>query len=230
MTVTLTVRRAAWEAHIAAVAGAVDGLLPVVKGNGYGFGRAVLHPIAATLSDRVCVGTVHELDHVAPGITPVVLTPTLRPPPGASPILTVGHAAHVDALDGWGGRVIVKLRSSMSRYGVTPTELPALLDRAGGLTVDAAALHLPLASDDRRAEIDRWLAVLPAGLPLSVSHLTSDCFAALQVANPGRQISLRVGTALWHGDKSFLHLGADVLDAHSIDTMTPGYHASAVPA
>src|SRR6476469_3128778 len=89
MTVTLSVRRAAWEAHIA---GAVDGLLPVVKGNGYGFGRAVLHPVAATLADRVCVGTVSELDHIPPGVTPIVLTPTLRPPADATPILTVGNA------------------------------------------------------------------------------------------------------------------------------------------
>ena len=78
MTVRLTVQRARWEAHVHSVAAAVDGLVPVVKGNGYGFGRATLHPIAATLSDHVCVGTVHELDGVAGGTAAVVLTPTLR--------------------------------------------------------------------------------------------------------------------------------------------------------
>jgi len=130
MTVRLTVRRAAWERHVAAIAASVDGLLPVVKGNGYGFGRAVLHPVAATLADRVCVGTVSELDHIPLGVTPIVLTPTLRPPADATPILTVGNAAHVDVLDGWGGRVVVKLRSSMRRYGVGPDELPDVLDRA----------------------------------------------------------------------------------------------------
>ena len=122
MTVRLTVQRAAWEAHVGAVAAAVDGLVPVVKGNGYGFGRATLHPVAAGLATRVCVGTVHELDHVAPGVTPVVLTPTLAAPPDDGPILTVGSPAHVDALAGWGGRVVVKLRSSMLRYGVAPDD------------------------------------------------------------------------------------------------------------
>ena len=152
MTVTLSVRRAAWQAHIAEIAGAVDGLLPVVKGNGYGFGRAVLHPIAATLGDRVCVGTVSELDHIAPGVTPIVLTPTLRPPADATPILTVGNATHVDALDGWGGRVVVKLRSSMRRYGVGADELPDVLDRtrATGLTVDGAAAPPPVGRWQRR--------------------------------------------------------------------------------
>ncbi len=53
---------------------------------------------------------------------------------------------------------------------------------------------------------------LPPGLPLSVSHLTPACFATLQRQHPDRRLSLRLGTTLWHGDKSFLHLGADVLD------------------
>ena len=57
------------------VAATVDGLVPVVKGNGYGFGRATLHPLVKGLSDFVCVGTIYELDHVAERVTPIVLTP-----------------------------------------------------------------------------------------------------------------------------------------------------------
>ena len=178
MTVRLTVQRAAWEAHVAAVAGAVDGLLPVVKGNGYGFGRPMLHALAAPLADHVCVGTVHELDHLAADTTPIVLTPTLVPPPTLAPILTVGALEHVAALAGWPGRVVVKLRSSMRRFGVTPDALANLLDAAAaaGLAVEGAALHLPLAGDDhdRIAEIEAWLAVLPDELDLSVSHLSPD--------------------------------------------------------
>ncbi|MFT3851194.1 MAG: alanine racemase [Ilumatobacteraceae bacterium] len=218
MTVRLTVQHDAWERHVTAVAGAVDGLVPVVKGNGYGYGRATLHPIAARLADRVCVGTVHELDHVDPAVTPIVLTPTLTAPASTAPILTVGAPAHVEALDGWPGRVVVKLRSSMSRYGVTPPQLDrfAAAVTADGLTIDGAAIHLPLAGDDatRVGEIEAWLSVLPTGWELTVSHLAADCFAALQRAHPERRLRLRAGTALWHGDKSFLHLGADVLDLH----------------
>ncbi len=221
MTVRLTVQRAAWDAHVAAFAASVDGLIPVVKGNGYGFGRPTLHAHRARLADRVCVGTVHELDHVAAGVTPVVLTPTLVAPASTAPILTVGSPAHVAPLDGWGGRVVVKLRSSMRRYGVAPDGLASLLDTiaAAGLHVDAAAVHLPLAGDDdrRRAEVEAWLALLPTGLALTVSHLAPDAYAALQAAHPDRRIGLRAGTALWHGDKSFLHLGADVLDIASSD-------------
>ena len=45
MALRLTVQRAAWESHIDAIAAGVDGLVPVVKGNGYGFGRQTLHPM-----------------------------------------------------------------------------------------------------------------------------------------------------------------------------------------
>lgn len=235
MTVRLTVQRRAWEDHVAAIAAAVPGLVPVVKGNGYGFGRPVLHPVAAALADRVCVGTVHELGHVAPGVTPIVLTPTLATPTDRRPILTVGSLDHVDVLAGWGGRVVVKLRSSMRRYGVDPAELPALLDAAAaaGLEVDGAAIHLPLAGDDaaRLGEIEAWLAVLPAGMPVSLSHLDPAHFGALRAGHPDRRLQLRAGTALWHGDKSFLHLGADVLDVlRAVGATRAGYHASPVPA
>ena len=73
----LTVQRGAWESHIHSMAASIEGLAPVVKGNGYGFGRATLHPIAQRLSGDVCVGTIHELDGVSDGVTPIVLTPTL---------------------------------------------------------------------------------------------------------------------------------------------------------
>ncbi len=42
MALTLTVDRARWQAHVAAVRAAHPGLVPVVKGNGYGFGRTFL--------------------------------------------------------------------------------------------------------------------------------------------------------------------------------------------
>jgi hypothetical protein len=234
MTVRLTVQRPAWQAHVDALADAVRGLLPVVKGNGYGFGRAALHPVVATFATRVCVGTVHELDGIPAGMVPIVLTPSLHPPPDTVPILTVGAFHHVEALRGWGGRVVLKLASSMHRYGVRPDDVDDVvraLHRAG-LRLDSAALHLPLAGDDteRRREIEAWLAVLPGSWPLSVSHLTPEHFADVRNAHPDRRFELRLGTALWHGDKSFLHLTADVLDVATDHVTVAGYRHSPIAA
>ncbi|HEY0519663.1 MAG TPA: alanine racemase [Ilumatobacteraceae bacterium] len=238
MALRLTVHKAAWESHIDSVAAAVDGLVPVVKGNGYGFGRATLHPLVKGLSDYVCVGTTYELDHVHDRVTPVVLTPSLVPPPtthsGLPPIMTIGNERDVAALRSWRGRVIVKLQSSMRRYGTTPTALPALIDAivGGGLGHVGYALHLPLAGcdDDRVAEVETWIEHLDAHVPLWLSHLQPDSYAALRARHPDHQFRLRSGTALWHGDKSFLQLHADVVAVNPVAAgERAGYHLTEVP-
>ena len=236
MALRLTVQRAAWQAHVDHVAATVDGLVPVVKGNGYGFGRATLHPLIKGLSDYVCVGTIHELDNVSERVTPVVLTPTLiRPPLAAVPaILTIGSLHDVEALAGWRGRVIVKLQSSMHRYGTTPDELQTLVTAAtdGGLDIVGYALHLPLASNDfdRVTEVDAWLPHVDPLSPLWLSHLQPSSYADLRVRHPDRQFHLRLGTALWHGDKSFLQLHADVAAVHAVRSgERAGYHLTEIP-
>lgn len=234
MTLLLTVDAVAWRDHVDRVARHTPGLIPVVKGNGYGFGRRPLGEIAATLADTVAVGTIHELGDVPAGVTALVLTPTRRPPEDPTPIMTVGARAHVDALAGWPGRVVVKLASSMGRFGVAADELGELTRhiRRTGLDIAAFGLHLPLAGgDDRRAdEIGRWLELLDVDDELWVSHVCVDGYAALLDAWPERHLRIRVGTALWHGDKAPLHLGADVLDVHPVrGGATVGYRLVTVP-
>ena len=235
MTVRLTVRRAAWDRHVRTTAAAIDGLVPVVKGNGYGFGRATLHTLASALADEVCVGTVHELDHLQDGVTPIVLTPTRRPPMRSDAVLTVGSLDDVTALHDWHGSVLIKLRSSMLRFGVGPDDLAALVASIGaeGLTIAGASIHLPLVGtdDDRLDEIDGWLPPLDVAWPVYVSHLSSQSFVRLQRSHPGRTFRLRAGTALWHGDKSFLHLGADVIAVQPVDgAEVAGYRGRPIAA
>lgn len=240
MTLRLTVHRAAWMAHVRDVADAYGpGLVPVVKGNGYGFGRPALHEVAGTIGRRVGVGTVHELGDVPQGIEAVVLTPTLHPPEGhPDAVLTVGSIDHVRALAGWRGRVTVKLASSMRRYGTTPADLPALLGAVAdaGLEVDSFSLHLPLAGEDhdRLAEVEQWLHHLTQWpeLPLSVSQLAPESFHSLREKNPGRELRVRVGTALWLGRPrgGFFHLGADVVQARPVSAGEPvGYRRTPAP-
>ena len=265
MTVRLTVDRAAWMAHLRSTAAAYgDGLVPVVKGNGYGFGRPLLHDLltgdlltgdllardtatgdpgtgdtgtgdAATRPGMVCVGTVHEVHDVPAASTPVVLTPTLTAPGDSRAVLTVGSIDHVHALAGWHGSVIVKLASSMRRYGATPDELGPLLAAVtgAGLQLEAFGVHLPLAGNDtaRLAEIRAWLPHLPPDALLWVSHLEPSSFEQLRGAHPTRRFRVRIGTALWHGvpRRGFLHLSADVLQLQQVRAGdTAGYFHSPV--
>lgn len=237
MTVRLTVRRADWLRHVHDTATAYGpDLVPVVKGNGYGFGRPALHDLARDFAGEVCVGTMHELADVPAEMTPIVLTPTLQVPDTTRPLLTVGHPTHARALHGWQGRVFVKLASTMRRHGVLPDELPALSAEieAAGPTVAGYALHLPLAGDDtaRLAEVEAWLPHLPRGASLWVSHLSPASYTALTDRHPERPFRIRVGTALWHGRPKgpFLHLSADVLDTHPIRAGEPaGYFHTPAP-
>jgi alanine racemase len=226
VTVRLTVDTEVWRAHVDRTARALPGLVPVVKGNGYGFGRGPLSAIAAELADTIAVGTVHELDHVPAGTTAVVLTPTRHAPAEPSPVLTIGSTDHVRVLAGWSGRVIVKLASSMRRFGATREELGALTAAARGadLEIVGFAVHPPLAgSDDEHVdEISGWLDLLDPADEVWVSHLSPGAYRDLRDAWPDRRFRIRAGTALWHGDKSSLHLGADVLDVRPVHA---GEHA-----
>ena len=217
MALRLTVRRAAWESHIDSVAAHVDGLVPVVKGNGYGFGRATLHPLIKSLSDFVCVGTIYELDGVADRVTPIVLTPSLGPPP-----TTVERALPRDdrrlgrrrrrARRTGTAESIVKLQSSMRRYGATPAELE-YADRRRYEHAGLDGRRLRAAPPAGRHDHDRLAEV--EGVARRTSIRSSRCGSATcsrspttrcERGHPDRRFRLRIGTALWHGDKSFLHL------------------------
>lgn len=235
MTVRLTIDEGAWRAHVQSVLSSVDGLVPVVKGNGYGFGRAMLFRQASTFAGEVAVGSVAEAVSVGSGdVQPeaiTVLTPALRLPALLPPnvVLTVGSVEQVHALrdHGWRGRVHVKLMSAMHRYGTDRDHLTLLMNEieAAGLVPFGFMFHPPLLEGLRTeaesvAEIEAWLPYLDPRLPVSVSHIGLAAHRALRSRHQQRVIRLRLGTTLWHGDKSFLHLGADVLDRHTVGPET----------
>ena len=215
MTVSLTVDRTRWSAHLHHTLEQIRAVaipVPVVKGNGYGFGRHALAKIAAEESTTICVGTVHELDGIPDSLTPVVLTPTLAGPT-PSAILTVSNEAHITPLVGSSQRVIIKLAASMHRYGGPSSLVQHALD--SGLDVAGVAIHLPLiATDDERvAEVTALLDPIATSIPAWLSHIDPWLIARLP---DSRTYLLRAGTTLWHGDREALHLSTDVIDLRPI--------------
>lgn len=241
VTVRLTVDEAAWRDHVRATATAPH-LLPVVKGNGYGFGRALLADTAAAFARAIAVGTLHELADVRPDRfeAVVVLTPatTIDGPIPQTAVPTVGRRAHVEVLAaaGWRGRVAVKLASAMHRYGAEPHEFDALVAAVHehGMTPCRYVMHPRLAGPDAApstviAAVEAWLGRLDPSVPLSISHLDRATVTALSHAHPRHGFESRLGTALWHGDKSFFHLSADVVDVRQVRAGTAaGYRGASV--
>ena len=239
VTLRLTVIESAWRAHLAAVLDESEHVVPVVKGNGYGFGRARLIAELAGRHPYVAVGTVHELDQetvaalnaYSCAVLPVVLTPTLHAPPTTDLVLTVGSTAQIDALRGWKGRVLVKLVSAMRRYGGDVSLIAQA--QAAGLEVIGVSIHPPLpqsgeGSPDLTAQITSWLPQIPTEVEIWVSHLTAAQFAELPGTHRYRH---RIGTRLWHGDKSMFSLTAEVLETRAVDAGDlVGYRQVAVPA
>lgn len=226
VTLTLTVDSAAWNRRVDAMAARIEGIIPVVKGNGYGFGREWLAERAALLAPMMAVGTVYEVDSVPSNYSALVLTPALSVPDGLrdNAILTVGSSTHAEAAATVSGQrhVVVKIRSTMNRYGVDADSIDDLISlcRRKGLVVVGVSIHPPLhgSNADHRHEIESLIGSIDPSLPIYVSHLDENEYDIVRANHPERTWNLRVGTSLWHGDKKELSLHADVLDVRTIET------------
>ena len=240
MSLTLTVDGDRWRRHLRTVAEANPGLVPVAKGNGYGFGLGRLARKATWLGvDTLAVGTYDELPDVATRFDGdlLVLTPwrpfgtatELDPAIAERVVHTLGRVADVGALLDHqpGARFVLERLTSMNRHGLSARDLRAAGDvlRERGV-LDAAhlrgvALHLPLAQGSHLSEVHRLLNdVVAADLGTTtvwVSHLTADELAALRTAYADFTIRPRIGTGLWLGDRGALRVTSTVLDVHAVE-------------
>src|SRR3954471_5614615 len=143
MSLTLTVDGERWRAHLRAVAEAPPGLVPVAKGNGYGFtlGRLArrsqwLHDLGLGV-DTVAVGTYDELSHVASRFDGdlLVMTPwrpfeaAVEVDPRLAPRLVHTVSRLEDLTDLLArqpdARLVLERVTSMLRHGLTARELRA---------------------------------------------------------------------------------------------------------
>ena len=237
MTLRLTVESGAWHAHVRDVVASYGDVLPVVKGNGYGFGRAELMPHAQAISRDVAVGTVRELADVSATQRPFVLTPVgvgVDNVARRDAVLAITSTHDLGVLKqlGVANPVVIKIESSMHRYGIAAHEAEDLRKRAeaAGHQVVAWSVHLPLAgSDDSHAsEAIAIASGLTTDLPLHLSHIGA---AVQQVrASIAHHVVMRTGTHLWLGDKSMVALHADVIAVRTATVGTAGYRATRISA
>jgi alanine racemase len=236
-----------WRAGLSAVAAATPGLVPVIKGNGYGLGRDLLAREATTLgAGTIAVGTYAEVPGAleAFGGDVMVLTPWR---PFFSDVVldervihTLGRVDDIAALAAAAptARITLEGETSMARHGLDRHELAAAVAALGDLTLEGFAIHLPLGPSGGKGgnytEAENWAAALDTSqvetTTLYVSHLTPGEVAALGARRPHLDIRPRIGTSLWLGDLGALSVRATVLDSHLVARGEHvGYRQRAVP-
>jgi hypothetical protein len=238
-----------WRAHLAAVVADRPGIVPVVKGRGYGLGVDLLAGQAAALGvDTIAVGTLAEA--VAAGRVfdgdLVVLEPWAGPGRDAPVdaglrrrvVRTVGTVQTLEAVLAAvaAGTVVdpfvVEVETGMHRHGVPAAFAVAAARRlataraASGPALRGFAVHLPIRTSrrDRRPGDVRALAsalaeVVP-GTTLWGSHLAAAGLGALAAEVPGLVVRERVGTRLWLGDTGVFAASALVVDVRSVELGT----------
>lgn len=238
MSLVLTVDGERWRSHLLSVARETPGLVPVAKGNGYGFGLGRLARRTQWLHEQtgecgtLAVGTYEELPAVASRFHGDLLVLTPWRPFGAALEVDPGLRARVvhtvsrpDDLAGLlahdpDARHVLELATSMLRHGMTGRELRGVARERGG-RLAGIALHLPLAHGSHLAEVHRLVNdVVASGVRSStiwVSHLTRDELRQLRATYADFDLRPRIGTDLWLGDRGALSVTATVLDSHPVE-------------
>ncbi len=256
MSLTMTVYGPRWRAHLESVADAHPAIVPVAKGNGYGFGLGRLARKAQWLRDRghdvttLAVGTYDEIPEVATRWDGdiLVLSPwrpfvdPLDPALGKRVIHTVSRLADLERLLTLAptSRIVLERTTSMQRHGMSGRELweaGEVLRRHPDGHLEGVALHLPLAQGNHLGEVGRLLndyvaAAAPERGPHAVwvSHLTDGELGTLREQYPDFVVRPRIGTQLWLGDRAALQATATVLDVHPVERGDIfGYRARTAP-
>lgn len=246
MTFVLNVDADRWRTHLNRQLRMSPGLVPVVKGNGYGFGNALLAAECERLRadaldaaqdgtdlpavDVMAVGTYAEVPVAlaAFGGRILVLEPFRVAVHGesdhlADPALvhTVSSRADLIGLAHRvpGAAVVLEGRTSMNRFGAVPAEVRSLADAISGAVVDLwlAGITLHLPlGSGHEGEVRRWLDGFPDQESWFVSHLSPDESARLRLAYPTTSIRDRVGTRLWLGDPDAWWFTGSVLEATAV--------------
>jgi hypothetical protein len=232
MSLILHVDGAKWRAHLATVLAESDAqIVPVIKGNGYGFGKKVLAKEAKDLNlPVVAVATVaeaNEIETVFPGEI-LLLSPSASSD-SERVIHTISPHSSVFS-EKLPKKFVIELLSPIHRHGFALSDLGNALEKySKGGKCEGIAIHLPI---DQKSSASEWIdkslqSIAERGIDTSefnnsvwVSHISEIDLAKLKLKWPQIVWKIRIGTKLWLGDRTSLKAKAQVLDLHAIEKPT----------
>ena len=228
MGLTLHIDQAKWRSHIDAFAALHTGLIPVIKGGGYGLGAERLASEAIRIGSQVvAVGTAAEaleLSKVFNGEI-LILSPWRADLPRISGALHT--LSSIEAITAWHDQapVVVELLTDTRRHGIARNDFGRVSELLSDLDCRGLAFHLPLAPSRNcvetiSTEIEKVLEANISPNSFSntiwISHISEQDLALLRVKYPSFIFLERVGTALWLGASDALRITATVLDRHRV--------------
>ena len=225
MPLSLHVDGQKWRSHLSQLISAKPGLVPVIKGNGYGFGLELLAAESTRLGvETVAVGLASEVAKVRTAFAGeiVILSPDqviseLKAPKIIQTISSLEVLRSIDA----SSNVIVEILTPLNRHGIDASEINSALAiiKERGLNLRGFTLHLPIAKIDVKW-VSSTLNLLPDGSTVWISHL----HGADQIKKEFTKLVFRerIGTSLWLGADSALEVTATVLENRKIQG-TAGY-------
>jgi len=228
MGLTLHVDKVKWQAHLDTYRAKHPGLVPVIKGNGYGLGISGLTHEAQRLGCQIiAAGTDVEADSIR-GLFHgeiLILAPWQLGQPKTSQVIHT--LSSIDTINNWHSQapVVVELLTDTRRHGISRTEFGELSNLIGGLNCRGLAFHLPLNQTRTAAEsvsseleeiFEAEIAAAAFGSTIWLSHIPITDLEKLRNRYPSLIFLERVGTDLWLGDPDALTATATVLDRHRI--------------
>lgn len=232
MSLILHVDGAKWRNHLATIlAESPAQVVPVIKGNGYGFGKKVLAQEAKDLNlPVVAVATVAEateIERVFPGEI-LLLSPSAYSD-SEKVIHTISpHSSLFSAK--MPKKFVLELLSPIHRHGFSLSDLGNALEKySKSGKCEGIAIHLPIDQKSSAAEwidknlrsiTERGIATTEFNNSLWVSHISEKDLIKLKDKWPQIIWKIRIGTKLWLGDRTTLKAKAQVLDLHAIDKPT----------
>lgn len=232
MSLILHVAADTWRKHLASVIAESDAqIVPVIKGNGYGFGKKVLAREAKSLNlPVIAVATIaeaEELQSVFPGEI-LLLSPSASSN-SEKVIHTISPHSSVFSAN-MPKKFVLELLSPIHRHGFSVSDLGNALEKySKSGKCEGIAIHLPIDQKSSAADwIDKSLqSITERGIATAefkdtvwVSHISDKDLDKLKQKWPQIVWKIRVGTKLWLGDRSALKAKAQVLDLHAIDKPT----------
>jgi len=239
-TLTLHVDGERWRHHIAHYVARHQGdLVPVIKGNGYGFGIPTLAREAASFEAQ-CVAcySTDEAAVIRSQFQGDVLL--LAPHETLDEEWIIHTVSPVSTILGNSKpkRFLVEILSPVKRHGYEISEIEEAINQFSATgKCEGLAIHLPI--DQKRSAV-AWINSQLQGLvekgiapsryqnTIWISHIAPKDLLTLKINWPDIRWRLRVGTDLWLGARTTLTATARVLDRHHVTSgQRIGYRQSA---